>query len=507
MEQRRMSRRRLSAYRPHNWRYPIQVLPVHNERLSLEQLPVVILAAIFDLLKVGDLLNVCVASKYFYLPAVMRLYQRIVITNNYLRTYADKYLSRWLYNIGTSVPPGNVVKLADVVTRNDKLALLMHTLIVTEKCDIMLLREILTLASIIDLYYVGDGPLPQRLLHNVISLTTLIQEPFIAPLLTELHICKAGDDPHSDKYRRLALSMIDNDTFQNLRTLAFENTDDRNLNTLNQLNDDNERPLAGWILFFEVFAQRQTLLQVTNLILEGFVSSSGAQIAHLISQTVNMDNLNSLALLCTELSHAHALHYDNDTTLLENITKHTKYLRELSISPTDDCLTCQVNAIINTLKVNLHGQLRNLLVVFESPNASTSANVKLAILHNQSKLELLRYRDKTTQGGLKSEIYSLLSLRTSELEHGTFYNYRIRKGFFPNSFTYMGDIPFLSDPLVTLIETMGPQIADVLNKDDLLSHVSMMPSLEFYELMDFPLCVKRQGFLVNGEVIPYGGRV
>lgn len=507
MEKPPITRRRLSTYRPHNWNYPILVLPVHEEGLSLEQLPVVILAAIFGHIKPPDLLNVCIASKYFYLPAVIQLYKRIVITNSILQNYADTFLTNWQLNIGTSVIAPNVAKLAAVLVNNEKLALLVQTIVVTERCDSLLLHQILGVTNVTNLYYLGEEPLPQNVLNNVRNLSTSIRSSLIAPMLTELHICSSGDDVNPEKYRYLALSMLDSNSYQNLRVLAFKNIEDRNLRMLNQMNDDDERPLAGWILFFGAFAERQTRLPVTNLILEGFVKNSGKDVAHLLYNSVEVENIHSLALLCTELSHAHSIHLGSNTTLLENLTKLTKNLSRLSISPTNDCLTCQVNAITATLKLNLPGQLLNLLVVFESPNTSISANVKLAILQSQSKLEMLRYSDKITLGGLKSEMYQLLASRVSEWEHGSFYNYRIRKAFFPNTFSYVGDVPFLSDPLNLLIQTMGCKISEVLNKDLVLRNASKMPNLRLYMLMEFPLSTKGCGFYVNGTLVSCDGKV
>lgn len=483
----------------------MSVMPVHQEGVTLEQLPVMMLADIFDHLRTPDLLKVCIASKYFYLPAAIRLYQRIVITDHLLYSYARKFLNLWQHNYGTAVLVDQLAHLVQVLGENEKLALLVHTVIVTQSGEIPNFQDLLNAASVKELYYINDDQIPQRLLNNVISLTTSIRPKLIAPMLSELHICNPGDDTDSDNYRRLALCMLENSTHQNLRILAFENTEDRNLRSLNMLNNDTERPQAGWIQFFGAFAQQQVKLRVRKLILEGYVRDTGIKIAGLLHETIDLDTLDSLALLCTELSHAHASHFDSSSTLLENLTKHTTSLTELSISPTDDCLTCQTHAITNALRDNLRGKLESLLVVFESPNSETSENVKLAILQYQPNLLKLRFCDKTTQSRLRTEIYHVLnSQEISEWEHGAFYNYRIRKGFFPNSFTYIEGPYFMSDPFARCIKSKREQIARLLLKDLVVKNaLVMIPKLQVYELVDFVLNITEGAFLINDENVHF----
>lgn len=499
------SRRRSSAYRPHNWTYPVLVLPIHRESISLEQLPVVTLARIFDLLSTGDLLNVCVASKYFYLPAVMKLYRRIVITNKLLASYARQFLTNWDANYGTAMVADKAPQFLEVIGHNEKLALLVHTIIVTETDPVPLLPEILLATNVKELYYVDDGHIPQKILNNMLKLTASIKVPLIAPLLTELRLCNFDTDSSPDNYRMLAVCMLENETYHNLHTLAFEITDDRNLRKLNRLNTDFERPVAGWVLFFAAFVQLGVKLQLSSLTLEGHVRDSGTQIASLLNEAVDLDYLTSLALLCSELSHAHVPHYDNSTTLLENLTKHTSSLTNLAISPSDDCLTCQVAAITHTLLTNIAGQLKNLLVVFESPNPATADSVKMAIVENQRNLVKLRFREKTTQGGLKSEIYHNLDPAViSDWEHGAYYNYRIRRDFFPTCSTFMEGPQITSDPFVKCVRENGTKIAKALMKDLVLRNApAKMPRLIEYELIDFTLSVKDQAFLLNGMKVPH----
>lgn len=481
------------------------MLSAHNEAILLEQLPVFILARIFDLLSTTDLLNVCVASKYFYLPAVIRLYRRIIITNELLVSYARQFLTDWDSNYGTAIVASSTSKLLEVIAENDKLALLVHSIIVTETESVPHMEEILLVTNVKELYYVCDLKLPQKLLNNVLKLTVPVRVPLIALKVTELRFCNLSHDANPDMYHMLALTMLENELYHNLRTLAFEITEDRNLRKLNQLNTETQRPVAGWIQFFAAFALLNTRLQITDLTLEGHVKDIGYRIAALLNEAIDLPQLHLLSLLCSELSHAHVPHYDNSSTLLENLTKHTCALAQLAICPTDDCLTCQVSAITNTLLSNLARQLEDLLVVFESPNLATADSVRMVIVEHQRNLKRLRFREKTTQGGLKSELYHQLDQQLmTDWEHGAYYTHRIRRDFFPTTTQFARRM--MSDPFVRCLEANRAKIASVLTKDLVLQNAEKLPKLEEYELIDFTLSVKNMAFMVNGREIPFESR-
>lgn len=503
-------RRKSLSFRPHNWTYPMLVLQVHSEGMSLEQLPVVLLALIFDRLQTDDLLQVCLASKYFYLPAAMRLYRRIVVTADRLAlVYAKQHLLNWNCNYGTAVWSGKLALLVQVLQENDKLADLVRSVTVTECDDAELVSQLLLCTHAHEFYYTQNIQFPSRFLANALKLTTLLQGPLIAPSLTELCVAYPTTGAERDAFKSLASCIVENRTYQNLRTLRFENAAERNLEAINRLNHlrfTESKSDAPWALFFDELAKSGVKLTLQSLALDGFLKDNGRNIAELLNQTIELRDLEALSLRCTELSHSHVAHFDLKSTLLENVVKYTSTLKLLAVYPTDDCLTCQLNAVIQVLKEHVPNQLFNLLLALESPTAIVAQSVKRAVLYNQNKLRNLRISDRATLNDESSELYQRLNEdQISEWEHGTYYEYRIKKSIFPDRLSwdfYQDD--FVTDPLVSCIHTCKQEIANFLKQDVIyLNATALLPALHYYRVVDFTLNVKEGGFLVNGQTVHF----
>ena len=124
-------RRKSSSFRPHNWIYPFHSAKYFPKELILEQLPLVILELIFDHLQKHDLLQLCLVSRYFYLPAANRLYQTIRITGDpFAADHAQDLLGRYILGLLTLVmltiedvplyrAPENTLEKYAIVTKLD----------------------------------------------------------------------------------------------------------------------------------------------------------------------------------------------------------------------------------------------------------------------------------------------------------------------------------------------------------------------------------------------------
>lgn len=496
-------RRRSSSFRPHNWTYPV---PVHPNNVSLEQLPITILNEIFSHLHHRTLLDVAVSSKYFYLPAAIELYRKIVLTDNQLgRHHAENSLSNWHANYGTSVY--SLDKLVEVVASNDKLAELVSIIVVSGGYfdnDEHLL-QLIQKTHVKQFYFKGVLQLPSRLLGSVQRLLVRLPSSLIAPNLTKLEIHSRSLPSEVDTFRSLAMSLIDNGVYQNIDTLLFSQSEDRNishLNLFNTLRNLNAKPLATWIAFIDVFQKKGAKMSLKHLALHGFLSDTGNLVADLLSKCIDMDILESLEIHCTEVSHQHSQHYDSNTTILKSLTKHTKALKRLALNPTYDCLSCQVDAIINALTKNLEQQLTTLLIVLESPNALSAHSVKEAILNHQHNLEFLKWNNRGVAPG-KVKLYRYLSQHESlSWEHNSFYELCIKEAFFPEYF-----LPDIYQPQITvdqklLQERQGlPLISEFMNDDHFFKSLHRLPKLTKYQVFDFTVVPSTKSLLVNGEEI------
>lgn len=499
-------RRKSSSFRPHNWKYPS--VSVHRDNISVEQLPIVILEHIFDHLQTSDLLRVCVASKYFYLPAANRLYLKIIITGDELAlSYAKRQLSHWNRNYGTAIRPEKISALLDVVLDNDKLAEIIHSVTVSATEDIALLPKLLSCLRLKEFYYQKPMRLPTRLALNAHSLTVHLSDKLCAPYLRELKLCHENTNQDSQTYHSLATFMIRNNSYQNLRRLVFESNEDRDLrriNRHNQMTSELASSQASWIGFFAAFAENNIKLNLLALGLEGFLKDAGTDIVALLRRAVNVAELSTLQLHCKELSHAHASHNDDNRTLLEELTRHTPSLKNLEVRPSDNCLTCQTNSIVSALASNLPNQLEQLLLEFESPTMSVSQSIRLTILEKQQNLQRLRLVDRARLGEEQRMLYKNLSHEDISLwEHGSFYALTIKKALLPSLFEFVFDpMQFVTDPMLRCVEECKRQIAEFLDTDLIYTGAKVhLPKLREYSLSELTINMMENGICVNGQVI------
>lgn len=436
----------------------------------------------------------------------MQLYRKIVLTDNYIgRHHAENNLDNWHSNYGTTVY--SLERLADVISQNDKLAELINMVIVSGGYfdnDERLIR-ILLKTNVRHFYFRGCMKLPNRLLGSARSLLIHLTDSVIAPNLNKLEIHSRSVSGEVETFRKLALSLIENGIYEHLTTLLFKQREDQSINLLNVFNSlqtVHAKPLASWIAFIDVFHQKGYRMNLKHLALQGFLSDTGNLVADLLVECIDMSTLESLEIHCTEASHQHSRHLELNTTILNSLTKHTHGLKRLALNPTFDCLSCQMESIISALTINLKDQLTDLLVVLESPNSSSSDDIKQAILEHQSGLQYLKWTDRGMAPG-KTALYRQLSQnQLVSWEHASFYETCIQDTYFPDcSLQDIYQNPITVDAKMWQIQKGLPLIKDFLKKDVIYNSLHCLPKLIKYQIFGLTVVPQSDSLLVNGDEI------
>lgn len=487
------TRRRSSAFRPHNGLYPPVFRP---RRLSLEQLPVPVLALILEQLQTADLLAVCVTSKDLYLPAATQLHRKLVVTDDTLAlAYARDHLRLYGRNYGTAVRPGHLLWLAAHLSTHRKLAVLVRAVYVGPGADPAAVARLLQCTAPSDVYLglAGAGAnILDVALAGARRLTCAADQlpQLRARHLTHLRLCAAATDPVAVA-RVLAAAP--------LRTLVFRAAHGRDLRLLNLQNTGGARPPPVWMAIFREIAAAGSRLDLTALELDGHVTNV-ADAVGVISSAVALERLGALLLCVTERTHP-GLHLEiraaaAPPTLLCLLARSTPSLRHLSIAPTDDCLACQELSVVAALAL-FAGQLEQLTVFFEAAGSGSSAAVRSAVLATQPRLRRLDCRDRASLGEARAHLYLALDqAHISQWEHGLFYEHRIRTTFFANDFGTRS-ARFMPDPLARCISACAPAIARFLERDPV--YTARPPQLQYYSVVDFCVAVQRRALIVNGR--------
>lgn len=505
-------RRKLSLFRPHNWRYP-QITPTPvRDSLSLEMLPVVLLEYIFDFLQTPHLLQICRLSKYFYLPAVNRLYKKLIITGDDLAlNYAKSHLKNWNMNYGTAISPRNLPRLVGAIAPNIKLALLIRHVVVTCTNHTSHLARLLELTHVTTLYCTKPLSLPPHILGTIQDLLCALGGSIWGGQLRELRISHTNTVIDSKKYEDLAKALVASNTHASLRSLVLETADDeRDLRRLNMINQS--RGLgngASWPIFFRVLAGAGVKLNLATLGFDGHFEGAAVSLAELLCLAVELDHLHTLELRCTEVLHGHGQHSSLSTTILDELTQRTPLLRNLDVSPTDNCLTCQMASVSNTISKNLPNQLEQLLLVIESPIQASAESVRMLLIRHQPNLRKLKLVDRSSLAETRGALYQNLSLQDVSLwEHGCFYQYRIQKAFFPCSASMCSpeyeQAQFATDPMMDCIRNCRSCLAEFLRLDPIHSRArDAMPLLKQYTVVDFTINMQEHGVQFNGHTIAF----
>ncbi|CAK9436899.1 uncharacterized protein LODBEIA_P14210 [Lodderomyces beijingensis] len=255
--------------------------------------------------------------------------------------------------------------------------------------------------------------------------------PFCCPNLQKLKISYHDCPEDAEGLRNFGTMLRTTHSLDNLRELEF--TEDREhdrvamLDILGGLNDVTNPNLPTWLCFFDSITkgcrkmkEPQRRLVLDSLAIEGYVGSRAFECVGLLSNAVDLSLLVNLQLKITETTHAHHAHTDfayciDSSHFMYLLTRQTPELVSLAINPTFDCLACQMECITNTIVYNLPHQLRNLSVVFESPNVQASQSLNDVIYQHQHNLQRLLINDKATEVSDRSLLFKCINSRQSWL--------------------------------------------------------------------------------------------
>lgn len=501
-------RRKSSSFRPHDWVYPSRVTSEKiSTKLTLEQLPVVILESVFDYLQTPDLLQLCLVSRYFYLPAANRLYQRICITDDSLAIkYAKGQMREWRRNYCTVVTSSNIEILLGVIIKNEKIAAMIHALIITTPQEVPLIPSLLSHLRLRTLYYGGSLKIPTEAAQTLQELTCSLSSALVyAPNLYELKINYQNKNSDYELFEKLALNMIELNCYRNLKKLVFEHLEERNLHLLNNFNNERAAvsPLPPWLNFFKVFSEKRAKLNLMALGLDGFLGNMGMDAVQLLDLVVKLRELNTLELKHTEHSHPGQAHREKMTTFLEAFTRNTSLLQYLSINPTDNCLTCQIDAITHILRDNIPNQLKGLQVKIEPRTSLDSETIEGIILKHQRRLSKLKFEDRSsTIVELGRVMKNLDTQRRTQWHDDLFYGEKTKRTFMPPILNIEEPRPYVSDSKVESIKICKEDILKFLKSNRIYEGASInLPLLVEYCVLGLYINVKECGVFANGETI------
>ncbi|GEQ71273.1 hypothetical protein JCM33374_g4954 [Metschnikowia sp. JCM 33374] len=501
-------RRKSSSFRPHNWIYPTSIITETNTiHVSLESLPIVILESIFDYLQTPDLLQLCLVSRYFYLPAANRLYQKISITEDYLSiAYVRDQMRNWNRNFCTVITPANIPKLLAVVMQNEKLAAMVHSITITDTKKVSLVPNLIACLRLKSFHYAGLLDIPSIAASTIQEMTCFLPSACVyVPNLYELKINHPNKKTDFAEYEKLALSMVESNSYQNLKKLVFEHMEEKNLHSLNLYNNERSdvSPQPAWTAFFNVFSQRKIKLNLMALGLDGFLRNAGESTAQLINSAVQLSELLTLELKYKELSHSGQAHRDDSTTFLESVTRYTSSLQYLSINPTDNCLTCQIEAIIQTLRENVPNQLKNLRIKIEPRTYGDTENIERTILTHQGNLVKLKFEDRSNSWHeLGLVLFDLKTHQHTQWHDDIFYGEKSRKAFTSCILDIEEPRPYVNEGKVESIKICREAILNFLKSNSVYQQASKyLPFLTEYCVLDLYINMREKGVFANGEII------
>ncbi|CAH6719249.1 hypothetical protein CLIB1444_02S04236 [[Candida] jaroonii] len=419
-------RRKSSNFRP-NLYYDSALI---QSKTEFELLPVITLIKIFSYLNTTDLLSICLTSRLFYLPAIINLYEKIIIIND------DETLIKFVKNmvdyadLGTIVNFKNIDKLLGVIEHTDKVGRHIKRLIIlNDKIDFDNDSNYLKLQTLISKIHLIQLINPSLNINRLESLNlstlkylsiTIKQDNHKAfdiklPNLKALKVYYENKEFNKVKFQILAKNLVKNKIIDNLNKLEFEELIVKDLKLMNESN--NNLQLAIWIDFFIELniLKFQKYTSLTTLSIDGFINNQGYQICQLMNLIFDLKNLQVLKYNIKEFSHLNEVHYENDHNLLINLLTSSN-LKCLMINPTFDCLTCQLNMILKMLKMV---QLDTLDLKFEFLNLD---NVKQLItsINNQSNLKQLKLYDKSNEFANEHEFKKLIGDRFNDFERINF---------------------------------------------------------------------------------------
>lgn len=438
-------RRRSSNFRPTHF-YDPSTIKTSDGALNLEMLPMILITRIFNNVLTKDLLNICVTSRLLYLPAIFHLYRKIIIVaddnddDRLVYSFIKQTIDNMDYNFGTISRRKNMPKLAAAL-KNHKLGsqvkqlVLINDKALTSQGDsslrilMRLTKQMTSLTEFInpslDLCHIN------RLNLNLVtklavvvkqSDKSLVSGRLNVPNVKSLTIFYENKHSNKVKIETFAKALLNSGVLNHLNELEFKEVTDMNLQLLNENN--NNKPITSiWIDFFKTIyhsdIQPLKFGNLQKLRLDGFIDNQGIEVALIIDRTFLLQTLKLLELYVSEFSHLNEPHYENHNDLLINMALKCNSLDYLVITPTYNCLKCQLDLTLRSMEI-LKGQLTHLNVKFETLNFNHTKKILDTIIDTQSNVECLKVYDKSNAFNNQAEMIKYLASNYNEFERGNF---------------------------------------------------------------------------------------
>lgn len=494
-----MPRRRLSAFRPHHGLYAA----INTPLISVEQLPNWVLTEIFLYLQQADLANVCIASKYFYLPAASMLYRKIVVIleSQKLQVVTENF-SNYGANYGTLVMWKDFPKLVQVITNSPKLAAFVHTVVsLSAGCNV---SPLLRLVSAAEVWSEDAVAIETESWAVTTTLLAPVMLRIVAPNLVHLQLRVTDQDPLL--FSELGQNMAKSGIAANLRLLEMFDTMVNYVRNLNLFNSP-DKLMAPWIAFFGAIADLGIQMLLRKLGLSGYLGNKGAEVVALLAKATDLWILESLQLLCRELSHGNSQHEENYGTILEQMMHNTPLVTHLAVSPTFDCLVCQEESLARTLEDVIPHQLHQLHIEFESRNAVEARAMKKVILASQLKLQMLYYRDRSVVHRERASLVKYISdQNVLDLELSAYYAVLMDDVMLPS---LLGNLKFARpqpDTAEKCLDGCSGDLWRYFEKDPIVAGASAnLPDLVEYQTSGIRFDLSRSAFVANGRL--FGGNI
>lgn len=481
----RRRRRRSSTFRPGYEGYPQDV----RRGRGLEGLPLMIQSKIFSYLDTADVLNMCLASKLVYFPAILQLYHRIIVWDDTeMIAEVRKYTTHLENNYGTLIHTTKLESLLMVLCGNRKLALEVKCLVVIgDLSSATLTEQSHSIGNI--LYYTLDNHLrlhdfifPTLSFPSLASLSNfssirslsvscgLYNEqitPLDLPNLTHLRVSYRNEKSNQISMATLATSL--QSSLSHVISLEFIETQEKEkleiLNSLNNLSLDQIS--VTWIYFFVSLQRNNIRLALESFAIDGNIGHQARDIVALLAETIDLSLLQDLQINIQEKSHIQTTHQEfidslnghaDPTSFLALLTLHTPSLEGLAINPTYNCLFCQHTSTLQTLQHIVPQQLVDLLVNFESPSLHYANEIMSAICNFQTRVANLRVHDKSR--AINDQRMLRKCLQSQELmslyEHALYYDTLIQNVLCQTTFisqlTSLSDNFLVNDVMLQFIE-------------------------------------------------------
>ncbi|GEQ68092.1 hypothetical protein JCM33374_g1758 [Metschnikowia sp. JCM 33374] len=344
---------------------------------------------------------------------------------------------------------------------------------------------------------------PEAMIHVQRMSCTMYTQPIFPPNLIELKMnCEIAFLESCD-FAGLALEMITQNAYQKLKKLSL--TSDYESNHIDEMYYEEMlfegRP--NWLKFFYVFAQKGIKLNLTALGIEGeFCNAPNDMSADIVSQAVELSDLDTLEIKYENYIHTHPARYREDGvhTCLNDLTKKLPSLRKLSIQHTRVCSEHEIDALNRILRENIPNQLNDLRIYFEDQTSGESESVRRTILNCQKNLAKLTFSHDPPADLLSRHFMGVLGLE--DLEQECLDDQYRRNVLSPKILNFSGGKPFVSDEILRSIINCRRKFLSFLRSDSLYKGAAQnLPFLIEYSVLGLRINMRERSIDFRGVCI------